>query len=376
MGSGKSTFSKALSHQLKEYTYVCLDDHRKKKFADILTEQHDPLQFEKEVAVATQREIARHNKIIYETTGATRFFKDIHYQLTADRHKLFLIEIKCPPELCLERHLDREKKGHFHVVPQYGKGLSPEDLINRYADKTRWIQPDLILDSSKYPVEKLVDQFLRKYFPGDKERDITEILNDFNYDEALEWFLANVEGKSFIKEMLSSGEDDFNRLKLKKELNEYLHQLDNSLDLLEPKDKPSEPIKPIEVKTKTQKPVNNNTSVDPLKEEWSPMFKEANFLFIELDHEENEEKREQMVFRILDLMDQVQDLWEKADFIKEHGHAPNFNSAGIEDMSDAQRSKRINTLRTYISKAKKGKLKAEKIPEWEAEKLELEKHLS
>jgi len=378
MGSGKSTFSKELTKKLQDHIYICLDDHRKRKFADVLTEQHDPLQFERDVSKATEREIAKHKRIIYETTGATRFFKDIHYQLTAARYKIFIIAIKCAPEICLERHLDREKAGHFHVVPQYGKGLSPEELINRHEEKTKWIRPDLVLDSSKFPVEKLINQFLRAYYPSGETRDIQEILRDFNYEEALAWFKENVSGKIFIKEMLSSGEDDFNRLKLKKELNSHLVAVEHT------------PKKVYESSSKSIPPVNNqeeptvritakeriNPSTDPLKEEWAPLYKEANFLFIELEHEKDDDKREQMTFRILDLMDQVQGLWDKSDFIKQHGHAPNFNSAGIDDLSEAQKSKRINTLRTYISKAKKGKLKAERIPEWESEKQELENNLS
>ena len=372
MGSGKSSFCKALLKKTSNYTYICLDDFRKRKFEDVLTESHNPLEFEKEVAIATQNEIAKHNKIIYETTGATRFFKDIHYKLTAEQHRIFLIEIFCPEDICIERHYNREKQGHFHVVPQYGKGLSPEELIKRYSEKTKWIKPDLVLDSNTYNVDKLVDQFFRKYFPTGPIESLKEILDDFNYNEALDWFKSNVKGKQFIKEMLSSGEDSFNRLKLKKALNEHLSEIENEPEIQDDP-KLEELEKTNEATTQLHSKIDPSS---PLREEWSPLFKEANFLFIELEHEQDPDKLEQMVFKITSLMDQVQEFWDKSDFIKEYGHAPNFNSAGIENISESQKTKRINTLRTYISKAKKGKLKAEKIPEWEAEKLELERNLS
>lgn len=382
MGSGKSTFCKRLREKLPDYAYICLDDFRKKRFADVLTEQHDPLQFEREVAAATQREFNKHTKIIYETTGATRFFKDMHYRLMADRHQVYLVQIQCPAELCLQRHQNRERNGHFHVVPQYGQGLSPEQLIHRYQEKTSWIRPDLVLDSHTFAPEQLISRFLRAYFPQDTVKDIQDLMQDFNYQESLDWFKRNVPGKTFVKETLSTGEDDFNRLKLKKELNEHLHRLQHTPD--DPggcKTDSSEPSQNTsdhaERQTITEKPdagVPESYS-EPTRDQWAPLYKEANFLFIELEHEADEEKRKEMVFRILDLMDEVQQLWDEADFVKKFGQLPNFDKSGIENLSESQMTKRINTLRTYISKAKKGKLKAEKIPEWEAEKKELENAL-
>ncbi|MDN3688684.1 AAA family ATPase [Cyclobacterium jeungdonense] len=379
MGSGKSTFCKRLIEKLPDYTYICLDDFRKKRFEDVLTEQHDPLQFEREVAAATQREFDKHDKILYETTGATRFFKDMHYRLLADRHNVFLVQIRCDPVVCLQRHRAREQNGHFHVVPQYGQGLTPEELINRYAEKTRWIRPDLTLDSETFSPDQLLSRFIRTYFPQDKVQDIQSLLDDFHYQEALDWFKRNVSGKAFVKETLSTGEDDFNRLKLKKELNEYLADLKNT-----PEDPaPVKPTLPGESQAK-ERPyqveqgstaASSPTYSEPTREEWAPLYKEANFLFIELEHETDEDKRKEMAFQILDLMDQVQELWDKADFVKKYGQLPDFDKSGIENLSEAQMTKRINTLRTYISKAKKGKLKAEKIPEWEAEKKELENAL-
>lgn len=386
MGSGKSTFCKLLRDKLPGYAYICLDDFRKKRFADVLTEQHDPLQFEREVAKATEREFDQHDKIIYETTGATRFFKDMYYRLIANRHRVYLVRIDCPSELCLKRHRTREQNGHFHVVPQYGKGLTAEELINRYAEKTRWIRPDLVLDSKALLPGQLIARFLRAYFPKDKEQELCQLIADFHYQECLDWFKRNVPGKVFVKETLSSGEDDFNRLKLKKELNEHLDQLQNTPQ--DPVPSPSaarQQTSHKEMDAVAEKPgthakpstsdLDSTNYSEPTREEWAPLYKEANFLFIELEHETDEDKRKEMAFRILDLMDEVQQLWDKADFVKKYGQLPNFDKSGIDNLSESQMTKRIHTLRTYISKARKGKLKKDRIPEWEAEKKELENAL-
>src|SRR5690606_30172966 len=109
-----------------------------------------------------------------------------------------------------------------------------------------------------------------------------------------------------------------------------------------------------------------------LKDEWRPMYAEANQLFAQLDLIQDDEERKQACFQILDLMNDVEKVWEKADFLKKYGKLPNFDNAGVDQLTTNQAATRIRTLRTYISKAKKGILKDERVPEWEAEIKELE----
>ncbi|MFN3802185.1 hypothetical protein [Belliella pelovolcani] len=211
--------------------------------------------------------------------------------------------------------------------------------------------------------------------------ELQSIIKDFNYEKALKWYLQHVQGKFFIKEMLQKGEDPFNVLKLKKELNLVLDSLpdliqklnpipdqDQSLDDEVPKGNLKPKIKVVDFAAKSR----DELIVD---DEWKTLYKEAAYYHTQLDHITDPIERRDAAFKILDLMDEVEKLWAKRDFIQQYGQLPTFEDHGIESLDPRQMSKRISTVRTYISKARKGKLNAEKIPTWEAEIQELERRL-
>lgn len=215
------------------------------------------------------------------------------------------------------------------------------------------------------------------------KEELQSILDDFEYDKALEWFKAHVPGKFFVKEVLDKGEDQYNRSKLIEELRAIEESLaDTTLDTLHSAPETqsverraqSAPVvvasAPIVVASAS--PTMNEALLD---EQWKPKYKEANHYFETIGFLATAEERKEAAFKILDLMDEVERIWEEKDFIKKHGQSPDFPDQGIESLTIAQMTTRINTLRTYISKANKGKLNKEKIPAWEAEKAELERRV-
>lgn len=208
--------------------------------------------------------------------------------------------------------------------------------------------------------------------------ELQYILADFNYSTALEWFKAHVTGKFFIKKLLSKGEDQYNRTKLIEELRaiEDTFIQANQEDPMNPTvDARHERLENENITRKLVDSAAPTLDLALLDEEWKPKYKEANHYFERLEFLQTEEERKEAAFRILDLMDEVEKIWKKKDFIRQFGTSPDFPDQGIEALSTAQMVTRINTLRSYISKAKKGKLSRDKIPTWEAEKIELERRV-
>src|SRR5690606_21780122 len=227
MGSGKSTFAKALNKQLPDYKYICLDDYRRDHFADVLDEDHSSFEFEKKVKKEMEDQLGRYSKIIYETTGGTDFFRKMYYEFVKQQYSVTLVKIACPLDECLRRHEKRERRGHFHVVPKYKKELSPYEAIRKFDEKSAWIRPDVVLDSGKHYADELLSQFMLSFSKEDKGSELRKLIADFDYDRALAWYKQHVEGKFFIKQLLDKGEDDYNRGKLKAELNLALQSLES-----------------------------------------------------------------------------------------------------------------------------------------------------
>lgn len=213
--------------------------------------------------------------------------------------------------------------------------------------------------------------------------ELQSIIHDFEYEQALAWFKKHVQGKFFVKELLDKGEDPYNRKKLIEELRaieEGMIPKESPLDTRHSTPEVHSAV-PMPIGSRVHSEPVVVTSAPPtlsealLDEQWKPLYKEANHYFETIGFLATQEERKEAAFKILDLMDEVERIWEKKEFVKRHGQAPDFPDQGIESLSVAQMTTRINTLRTYISKANKGILKKEKIPIWEAEKSELERRV-
>lgn len=223
---------------------------------------------------------------------------------------------------------------------------------------------------------------------GAMRTELQSIINDFDYSKALTWFKTHVQGKFFIKEVLSKGEDAFNIITLKKELNtalaslpvpksvtqftadELKSELENLAEDL--KEKLREEASQIFLENQkrpsqiVEKAASSREELQ-LDEQWKPIYKKANFIFSRLIFAESDEKRKEMAFEILNLMDEVEISWKDKDFLRKHGRLPAFDNAGLDEMTPQQHARRISTIRTYISKARKGILNESKIPMWEKE---------
>lgn len=209
------------------------------------------------------------------------------------------------------------------------------------------------------------------------KEQLQEILNSFDYEKALGWFRQHVPGKFFLKTMLGKGADNYNIQKLKEELFDILHSLPEDV-LVIPSEKKSAPKQTPDPEKPSVTLVRNapkSIEEQHLDEEWKPLYKEANYYHAQLDVVQTDEERLDLAFKILDQMDEVQKLWERRDFVKQYGVSPDYEFQGLESMSMPKLITRRNTLRSYISKAKKGVLNTDKIPEWEAEMAEVERKL-
>jgi hypothetical protein len=253
------------------------------------------------------------------------------------------------------------------------------------------------------------DPAIALQYLSDMREELQKILDNFSYEVGLDWFKKHVEGRFFVKELLSKGADTYNELRLKKELIQALDSMPVERMVPTSMSLPSKP-KPVKKKKLNSKVEELQDEIQELQEElqdlvskvetfqekkpikivqqaaaskeemildeeWKDMYKQANHLFEQIGHVQDQERRKQMAFAILDLMDKVEEMWQKKDFIRNFGHYPAFDNAGIDTLTIDQVATRIRTIRTYISKARKGKLDASKIPAWELEILELEKKL-
>jgi shikimate kinase len=419
MASGKSSLAKALAARLRDYDYICQDDFRNSETAKYM--EVDNRLFEEEVATNTIAAMHRSRQFIYESTGATRFFRDRYYEFLKAGYEMFVIRLICPIEICITRFYKRREQGKNHLVPMFYVSKSPEEIIEQFEKKAAWVKADLKLDSYKLSVPQLLEKVLDQLNQNGPVEEAQEILKNWNYHLALAWFHQNIEGKSFLKTLLSKKEDAYNTLKLKKELNDFLHasqvekeksthrlipsserlqpptqrltpkvatfvkkkskiKIDELLDEIE--SSKEDAIQELEDKLDELKqqlaqptPELQLADEDNLDEKWKPIYKEANYYFSTIHLIPDEEERKLAAFRILDLMDKVQEVWQAKDFLYKHGQVPKFESQGIDQLTVEQMARRINTLRTYISKAHKGKLNAERIPDWEAEMQELQRKI-
>jgi dephospho-CoA kinase len=399
MASGKSTASKLLAQRLPNYQYICQDDFRNEK-TDLYLEIENK-EFELQVSDNAIQAINRYSKIIYESTGATRFFRDRYYEFLNKGHELFVVRIKCRPTTCYQRFLKRRAEGKNHLVPIFKVSKTPMEMINLFEKKSQWVKANLEIDSEKFSTEQIVDQIIKAY-PGESPHlELEELIKHFNYAKALAWINTHVTGQNFLKEMLANGEDKFNTVKIKKLLNEQLELQKNPAPKKAPISKASKTYNEDEIEDLVNDAIEEK--VEDLREEireeireefqelkekatqakneeeldalWKPIYKEANHYFTIIDFEQDADKRKEIAFKILDMMDEVEAIWAKRDFKKKFGVMPEFQDKGIDNLTIEQMATRIRTLRTYITKAHKGKLKPERIPEWKAEIEELERRL-
>lgn len=105
-----------------------------------------------------------------------------------------------------------------------------------------------------------------------------------------------------------------------------------------------------------------------IEKEWKTKYREASHFHAqlkELKGDDQANQRKELAFKILDHFDDIIQKQKLCDLYKEHGKMPDKLPEVAEDPEEL--IKHRNNLRTYISKAKKGKKPKEKIPQWQAE---------
>lgn len=120
---------------------------------------------------------------------------------------------------------------------------------------------------------------------------------------------------------------------------------------------------------------SENEQVNKLQLEWREQYAEGAALHAKLKLVD-EGVRYEYAQRILELDQLTQEIWRKLDYFKDNGVLPE-EPKEKEKVDNATRTtvdliQRRNTLRSYISKANKGKKPKEHIPKWEIELKEVE----
>ncbi|UZR95941.1 hypothetical protein [Chondrinema litorale] len=189
-------------------------------------------------------------------------------------------------------------------------------------------------------------------------------IDNFNYQDALKIY-NQLTADCLTKDLLNKGESHFNKIKLLSEL-EKLKEKQVYLDLSS-----------LNQSSFEQKHPNNAflEDVKELDEKWKQLYKEASFLQQKLLNY-SETERMAAAFIILDYFDEIHDIWDDLKTFENTGALPRRDKKSFE-MTDLQSLlRRRNTLRTYLSKAKKGRLSKENIAEWEEEIRQIEKLIS
>ncbi len=153
IASGKSTFSKNLISILKDYTYVCLDRIRvdmKNTYTDM-----NPLIREIQCEQECIDMIFKNKLVLYETTAATTFFKNLILRIKSE-FKTYFIFISCSIATCQKRYEIRKRIGHVQILPPYKKTLPINELLYRFEVKMYNVSKDLTLNSEALTPEQMI----------------------------------------------------------------------------------------------------------------------------------------------------------------------------------------------------------------------------
>jgi len=160
IASGKSSVCRQLAELLPDHRHVCLDDHRIKCW------EENPSLGAGQRDLVAQRNCLQdlHGKLIYETTGVTRFFRQAKKVLDAAGQRLIYIHLDCPPHLCIRRYQGRLSRGHIQAPFAWGN-YSIEQSIYYFHEKQMELTPVIRINTSKVrPADAahFISEWLRK----------------------------------------------------------------------------------------------------------------------------------------------------------------------------------------------------------------------
>lgn len=145
IASGKSTLATLLLKKLHDYSLISLDQLR--------IEMHhfyhhlSPIARERKAEEKCLHLIGSYNSIIFETTAATRFWKQCFLTMNARNMRMFFVDLHCSANTCIKRFNYRNNNGHFQVAPPYSKKLTIEQSINSYQRRLHTVHSNIKLDS-------------------------------------------------------------------------------------------------------------------------------------------------------------------------------------------------------------------------------------
>ena len=147
MGSGKSTLCAALAAVLPDFTSLGMDDYRR----SVRDEHPDRNAFwiEREAEKQCAEALSENADMIWETTGASRFFLREWRRLRTHR-EVVMIRLECALDTCRNRVYARGENG---IRLPFAKELN--QTLGHIDDANSVLPADLVLDSEALPPEAL-----------------------------------------------------------------------------------------------------------------------------------------------------------------------------------------------------------------------------
>jgi len=156
LASGKSSFCKELLTILPKYKYVCLDEIRVNLFDKFPNKNI----FDREALAKEEckNSILNSQFVIYESTGTSQFFNQLKPRIKAHFKSIFIF-INCPDYECRFRFERRKQNGYFSIQPAVKKSISISECCTSNQYVYRDMKKDLELDSFKYSLNEIINQF-------------------------------------------------------------------------------------------------------------------------------------------------------------------------------------------------------------------------
>lgn len=117
---------------------------------------------------------------------------------------------------------------------------------------------------------------------------------------------------------------------------------------------------------------NAPDEIRDLEKKWKGMYKEASFLHSRLAIVP--EGRKDAAFRILELFKQIEPIWQMLNQYKASGKLPEVVQPKKTSIADSM--KRVNNLKTYISKYKNTEARKDDVEKWMQEMQKLTEEIN
>lgn len=168
-------------------------------------------------------------------------------------------------------------------------------------------------------------------------------------------------GNSFLKRVLSSGETKLNRERVKAEL----------LALLQSQ----ESVKSVIVPAKEKAVSSKDDQEKKMYQEINSLFDRQRNLHGKMSTTGAASERAKIRQEIISLEFQIRKKYDDLKYYKEFGFVPSTYAELSILTTPTQITNKIASLNTLISRAKRGTKPKEKLPEWEAQRMELKRRL-